>query len=53
MKDPSDALGKSIFWVNGNFDLEKKKMTGLFPVLNGKVLNVNVLGTFGGAVSPS
>jgi hypothetical protein len=43
VKDPFDALGKSITGVDGTFDIAEKKVTGLFPVLDGKVLDVNCL----------
>jgi hypothetical protein len=51
VKDPSNALCESIAGVDGTLDLAEKKMSSLFPILDGKVLDIYVAGAFGRKVS--
>ena len=48
MKDPAEGLGEVIWWVEDTRDEVHDNISSIFPVLNGKMLDVNVAGTLGG-----
>ena len=48
MEDPTEWLGEVIRWVDDARDEVHDNVAGIFPVLNGKVLDVNVAGALGG-----
>ena len=43
---PSQRLSKIVWGVNNARDMMHDNIAGFTPVLNGKVLNVNMLGAF-------
>jgi hypothetical protein len=52
MKNPDNTLGKTIAGVDNAVDFLEEEVTGLFPILDGKILDVNVAQeVFGGAIS--
>jgi hypothetical protein len=48
MKDPADAFGEAVARVDDTLDVFQNNMASPFPVLNGKILNVNMAGAFSG-----
>jgi hypothetical protein len=42
VKDPGNGLGQAVRRVDEARDVDQGDVTGLFPFLNGEVLNVNV-----------
>ena len=42
MEDPAKGLDEIISWVDDPGDVAKDDVAGIFPILNGKVLNVNM-----------
>jgi hypothetical protein len=44
MKDPAKSLGEGITGVNDPADVMKNDITITFPILNLKIVNVNVTG---------
>ena len=50
MKDPTNTLGKSITWIDDATEVGEEDLAGFAPILNGKILNVDVTRSFGGLV---
>ena len=50
VKYPADSLGEAITGIHNAGDLMKVKMTGFLPILKGKILDVDMSGSFGGAI---
>ena len=47
MEDPAERLGKIIRGVDDAGDVSHYNVTSFFPILDGKVLDVNVSGSLG------
>ncbi len=50
MKDPAEAFGKGIAGIDNPFDFSQDNLTRFLPILNRKVLDVNVARSFGRTV---
>ena len=48
MEDPSQRLSQIVRAIDGARDEVQNNVTSIFPVLDGKVLDVNVAGVLGG-----
>ena len=51
MEDPSQRLSQIVRAIDGARDEIQNNVTSIFPVLDGKVLDVNVTGTLSGNLS--
>ena len=47
MEDPAERFGEVIRWVENSSNMVHDNILGVLPVLNGKVLDVNVTGALG------
>ena len=46
MEDPSEWLGKVISGIDNAWYMMHNDVSGIFPILDGKMLNVNMMGLF-------
>ncbi len=46
MEDPAEGLGKVVRWVENSSDVVHDNVLRVLPVLDGKVLDINVTRTF-------
>jgi hypothetical protein len=51
VKNPANGFGKTIAGIDNTGNLGEIKVTGFLPVLEGKVLYIDVAGAFGRAIS--
>ena len=51
VENPANTFGKGIAGVDGAFDVLEEDMASTFPILDGKILDVDVSGAFGRASS--